>query len=98
MNPKQAGALAGLAPFNRDSGKRTGRRCVWGGRSNVRAVLYICALSAITWNPSIKRFYARLVAAGKPPKVAITACAHKLLTVCNAILRTGIPWDPALNA
>lgn len=98
LTPKQAGALAGLAPFNRDSGGRTGRRCVWGGRAKVRTVLYLCAISASTWNPALKRFYARLRAAGKPPKVALTACARKLLTICNAILRTGTPWNPALNA
>lgn len=98
LNPKQAGALAGLAPFNRDSGGRTGRRCVWGGRSKVRTALYMCTISATVWNPALKRFHARLRADGKPPKVALTACARKLLVVCNAVLRTGIPWDPALNA
>ncbi|GAB6176951.1 IS110 family transposase [Desulfobaculum senezii] len=98
LTPKQAASLAGLAPFNRDSGKKTGQRCVWGGRIKVRSALYMSAISATVWNPAIRAFYQRLCDAGKPKKVALTACARKLLVICNAILRTGKPWDPALNA
>ncbi|GAB6176686.1 IS110 family transposase [Desulfobaculum senezii] len=98
LTPKQAASLAGLAPFSRDSGKKTGQRCVWGGRIKVRSALYMSAISATVWNPAIRAFYQRLCDAGKPKKVALTACARKLLVICNAILRTGKPWDPALNA
>lgn len=98
LNPKQIAALAGVAPFNRDSGTWQGRRCVWGGRHHVRTALYMATLSAIRSNPAIRPFYQRLIAAGKPPKVAITACMRKLLVILNAIVRDGTPWrHPSLN-
>jgi transposase len=85
-------ALIGVAPLNHDSGQWRGRRRTWGGRAAVRRVLYMATLTAIRYNPMMKATYARLVAAGKPPKVAIVAVMHKLLTVLNAILRDHKPW------
>ena len=89
---KQICALVGVAPLNRDSGKFVGKRFVWGGRSRVRAALYMSALVASRHNPVIKAFYQRLLAAGKPSKVALTACMRKLLTILNAMLRNGEYW------
>jgi transposase len=89
---KQLAALIGVAPLNRDSGRWRGQRSVWGGRAAVRAVLYMAATSAIRCNPVIKALYQRLRAAGKAHNVAITACMHKLLRICNAILAHGTPW------
>lgn len=94
--PKKAiTALAGLAPFNRDSGAQRGQRRIWGGRANVRSVLYMATLSAIRHNPTIRAFYQRLKAAGKAGKVAIVACMRKLLTILNAMLRDHRPWQEA---
>ena len=97
LNRKQIAALVGVAPLNRDSGTLRGRRTVWGGRARVRAVLYLAALVATRHNPVLRAFYDRLRAAGKPPKVALTACMHKLLLILNALLkhRTPCPWSPA---
>lgn len=92
LSHREIAKLAGLAPLNRDSGKSKGKRVTWGGRSEVRAALYMAALSAARFNPQIKAFYQRLLAAGKPPKVALTACMHKLLTIINAVLRSGKPY------
>ena len=88
-------ALAGVAPLNRDSGALRGKRAVWGGRAPVRAALYMAAVVAARHNPVIRAFYGRLVAAGKPKKVALTACMRKLLTILNAMLRDGAPWEAA---
>ena len=93
---KEIASLVGLAPIARDSGRFWGARVCWGGRASVRAALYMPTLSAMRSNPIIKEFYARLVAAGKPGKVALTACMHKLLTILNAMLRHGAPWDPQI--
>lgn len=93
LSHKQIAALAGVAPFNRDSGTLRGRRCVWGGRHHVRTALYMATLAAIRCNPVIRPFYQRLIQAGKPPKVAITACMRKLLVLLNAIVRDGSPWS-----
>lgn len=92
LNRRQIAALVGVAPFNRDSGTFRGRRCVWGGRANVRAVLYMGTISAIRCNPVIRDFYLRLCDAGKAPKVAITACMRKLLTILNAMLKSQTAW------
>jgi len=92
LNRKKICALVGLAPFNRDSGRFKGRRSIFGGRAEVRAVLYMAALSAIRYNPVIKAFYGRLVHSGKLPKVALVACMRKLLVILNAIIRTNTPW------
>lgn len=91
-NRKQIAALAGVAPYNRDSGSRTGRRHTIGGRSSVRSVLYLAALSATRHNPRIKDFYQRLLANGKEKKVALTACMRKLLVILNAMARDQKPW------
>jgi transposase len=89
----QISALAGLAPLNRDSGSFRGRRKVWGGRSDVRCALYMDVISAMLRNPAIKEFYDRLRASGKCFKVAVTACARKLLVILNAMVRDGSAWD-----
>jgi transposase len=98
LNRKQIAALVGVAPFNCDSGTLRGRRRVYGGRAPVRAALYMGALVATRHNPVLAAFYQRLRAAGKPPKVALTAVMHKLLGILNAIARTQTPWTPALAA
>ena len=89
LGRKQTAALVGVAPFNRDSGPYRGKRTVWGGRARVRAALYMGALVASRWNPVIRDFHQRLLAAGKPKKLALTACMRKLLTILNCILKTG---------
>jgi transposase len=89
---QQIAALAGVAPMNRDSGGRGGPRAVAGGRSTVRAVLYMATLAATRFNPRIKSQYQRLLAAGKRKKVALVACMRKLLTILNAVLRNAAPW------
>ena len=94
LNRRQIAKLVGVAPLNRDSGTRRGTRQCWGGRADVRTVLYLAALSASRSNPVIQAFYQRLCAAGKPKKVALTACMHKLLTILGAMLRDHTPWRP----
>lgn len=96
LDGKQIAALVGVAPLNCDSGKHQGRRRIWGGRKRVRAMLYMAVLSAVRHNVVIRPFYQRLLTAGKRPKVALTACMRKLLVTLNAILRTGVPWQPDL--
>jgi transposase len=93
----QVAALAGVAPLNRDSGSRRGIRTVWGGRARVRGALYMAALVATRYNPVIRAFYERLCAAGKPKKVALTACMRKLLTILNALLAHRTPWHPLVS-
>lgn len=93
----RAAKLAGLAPLNNDSGKSRGKRSIWGGRKLVRSALYMATLSAVRFNPVIKAFYVRLLAAGKCKKAAMTACSHKLLRILNAMARTGQPWKPELH-
>ncbi len=96
LSRRQIAALAGVCPFNRDSGTLRGRRMIWGGRKDVRAVLYMATLTAARWNPTISTFYNRLLSAGKCAKVALTACSRKLLTILNAILRDQRPWSEQL--
>lgn len=93
----RAAKLAGLAPLNNDSGNSRGKRSIWGGRKLVRSALYMATLSALRFNPVIKAFYERLLAAGKCKKVAITACSHKLLRILNAMARSGKAWKPELH-
>jgi len=93
LTNKQIAALAGLAPFNRDSGTFRGRRRIRGGRASVRTVLFMGMMSAIQCNPKFKAMYANMVAAGKHKKVALTACMRKMITVLNAMLRDGKPWS-----
>jgi transposase len=96
LDRKQIAALAGLAPFNRDSGQMKGKRTIWGGRASVRQVLYMAALSATRFNPVIKAFYTHLRKEGKLFKVAITACMRKLLTILNAMVRDNRQWNVQL--
>lgn len=93
LSHKQIAALAGLAPFNRDSGTLRGQRMLWGGRHEVRTAMYMATISAIRANPSIRGFYQRLKANGKPSKVAIAACMRKLLVILNAMLRDQKSWS-----
>lgn len=92
LNRREIAALVGLAPFNNDSGKRSGVRSIRGGRSDVRAVLYMATVVAVRFNPQLQAVYVRLLAAGKRKKVALIACARKLLTILNAMMRTKTPW------
>jgi transposase len=92
LNRQQIAKLVGVAPMNRDSGKHRGERHITGGRASVRKSLYMAALSARNWNPTIHAFAERLKAAGKPFKVVITACMRKLLTILNTMLRNNQPW------
>ena len=92
LDRRQIAALVGVAPFNRDSGTLRGKRTVWGGRARVRAVLYMGALVASPPQPGLKDFYQRLLAAGKPKKLALTACMRKLLLILNSMLKHGSPW------
>jgi transposase len=92
VNRKEIAALIGVAPFNYDSGALRGKRAVWGGRAHVRAVLYMSTLAAVRHNPVLKAFYERLRAVGKAPKVALTACMRKRLTMLNAMLKHRTPW------
>jgi transposase len=93
LNRQQIAALVGVAPLNCDSGTLRGRRSIWGGRAHVRTVLYMGTLVATRFNPRIKTFYERLLAAGKVKKVALTACMHKFLTILNAMLKHRKPWQ-----
>lgn len=93
LKHREISKLVGIAPLNCDSGKFKGKRITWGGRANVRAALYMATLSASRHDPTIKAFYERLVLAGKPKKVALVACMHKLLTIINAVIKSGKPWQ-----
>jgi len=96
LTRQQIAALVGLAPLNRDSGTLRGRRTIWGGRAHIRAVLYMSTLVAVRHNPVLVVFYQRLRAAGKPPKVALTACMRKLLTILNAMVKHQTRWAPVM--
>lgn len=91
---KKLASLVGVAPYARDSGSRHGKRCIWGGRDEVRHVLYMATLAAIRSNPAIREFYERLIERKKLFKVAMVACMNKLLRVVNAVLQRGLPWNP----
>lgn len=95
LDRRRIAALAGLAPMARDSGAFRGRRMIMGGRAPIRRVLYMATLAAIKHNPAIRAFHQRLVAAGRPGKVALTAAMRKLLTILNAMLRDRRPWQHA---
>lgn len=92
LDRKQIASLTGVAPFNRDSGLMRGRRTIFGGRSAVRSTLYMAAMAARRFNPTLKAFYERLVEAGKPPKVALVAVMRKLIILMNTIARRQTPW------
>ena len=98
LSRTQIAALVGIAPINRDSGAYRGRRTTWGGRAGVRAVLYMATLSATRSNPEIKAFYERLVARGKPKKVALVAAMRKMLVMLNAMVRDGRHWQEVYPA
>ena len=93
LNRKQIAALVGVAPFNRDSGFMKGKRCIWGGRAQVRSVLFMATFSALRHNPVIAEFYERLMSRGKLHKVAMTACCRKLVVILNAMMSNQIPWS-----
>ncbi|MCK7499842.1 MAG: transposase [Comamonadaceae bacterium] len=98
LGRREISKLVGVAPLADDSGPRRGKRSVWGGRAHVRAVLYMAALVASRHNPVIRDFYQRLLAAGKPKKVALVACMRKLLTILNAMARDKAPWNSEKHA
>jgi len=93
LSREEIAKLVGVAPLNCDSGKHKGKRFTWGGRADVRCALYMAALSAARYNPVIKVFYDRLLSKGKPKKVALVACMHKILTILNAIMKSAKPWN-----
>lgn len=95
LTSRQVGALCGLAPYNRDSGAMRGKRRIKGGRAPIRTMLYMAMMSAIQCNPIMKKFFNRLVAEGKHKKVALTACMRKMMTILNAMVRDGQPWQTA---
>ena len=95
---KHVATLVGLAPLNRDSGTWRGTRATWGGRRQVRAALYMAALVGVRHNAVLRTFYERLLARGKPKKVALMACMHKLLIILHAVLRDRTPWQATLLA
>jgi len=97
LDRRQIASLVGVAPINADSGRRRGKRIVWGGRARVRAVLYMSTLVATRFNPTIRAFYQRLCTAGKPKKLALTACMRKLLTILNAMLRDKTTWETTID-
>lgn len=94
LNRREIAALIGLAPLANDSGRHRGKRSIWGGRAEVRAVLYMAAVSAMRFNQVIRTFAMRLQQAGKPPKVVIVACMRKLLSIMNAMLKNNATWNP----
>ncbi len=96
LDRKKIAALIGVAPMNKDSGRKIGRRRIIGGRAHIRATLYMAALSASRTNPVLRPFYQRLVSNGKEKKVALTACMRKLLTMLNAMMRDNKSWNPAI--
>ena len=96
LNRQEIAKLIGVAPLADDSGKHRGKLFVWGGRAEVRAVLYMATVSAIRCNPVIKTFANRLAQAGKPAKVVITACMRKLLTLMNSMVKHNAPWNPKI--
>lgn len=97
LERRKLAALVGVAPFNCDSGTLRGRRHCWGGRADLRCALYMATLSAVRFNPVIRVFYQRLLKAGKPKKLALTACMRKLLTILNAMVRDKAAWNEALH-
>lgn len=98
LNRAEVAALAGVAPFNRDSGTLRGRRMIHGGRARLRTVLYCATVSAVRCNPAIRRFYLHKRTQSKPAKVAIVAAMRKLLVILNAMVKTGTAWSPPCPA
>lgn len=98
LTHKEINKIVGVAPLSHDSGKMHGKRTTWGGRADVRSALYMSTLTAVKHNAVMRAFHQRLLANGKPKKVALVACIRKLLSIMNAILKSGIPWNPNFNA
>lgn len=98
LTRRKIAALVGVAPLNRDSGAHRGQRRIWGGRAPIRATLYMATVASVRCNPVLRAFYERLCAAGKPRKVALTACMRKLLTILNAMMHRQTRWQPAPTA
>jgi transposase len=96
LTRREIAALGGVAPLARESGKFRGKRSIFGGRADIRAVLYRTALAAMRCNTVIQDFADRLKKAGKPPKVVIVACMRKSLTIMNAMIKNNLPWNPNL--
>lgn len=96
LNRKQIASLVGVAPMNRDSGSKEGKRYIRGGRHKVRTVLFVSMMSAIQCHPKLKPMYQRMVAAGKPKKVAILACMRKQLIILNTMVKNGTHWDETM--
>lgn len=97
LNRQEISALVGVAPYNRDSGKKHGKRSCWGGRASVRSTLYMAALTARSFNPVIKKFAKRLEEKGKPFKVVMVACMRKLLVILNAMIKNNTHWNPKIT-
>jgi transposase len=97
LTHKEIAKIVGVAPLSHDSGKMRGKRTTWGGRADVRSALYMGTLSAVKHNAGLRAFHQRLLANGKPKKVALVACIRKLLSIMNAILKSGVPWNPNFN-
>lgn len=97
LDRRRIASLVGVAPMNRDSGLMRGHRTIWGGRAEVRRVLYMATLVAVRYNPALRAYYSRLLAVGKRPKVALVAAMRKMLTMLNAIAKHGSKWDPTLH-
>ena len=97
LGRKHIAGRVGVASINRDSGIMRGRRTIWGGRSRVRAAFYMRTLVATRYNPVIRVFYQRLLAAGKAKKVALVACMRKMLGILNSMVKSGRYWDPQTN-
>ncbi len=93
LNSKEIATLVGVAPMNKESGRYKGKQVTQGGRSQVRTVLFMAMMSAMQCNPVFKRTYTRLVAAGKPKKVAIIACVRKMIVILNSMVRDGVMWE-----
>jgi transposase len=92
LSRQKVANLVGVAPLNWDSGKSRGHRSIWGGRAEVRQVLYMSAVSAVRWNPTLKNVFDQLIQRGKPTKVALVACMRRLLVTLNAMVRDQTPW------
>ena len=94
LTNRAIGKIVGVAPLNRDSGKKRGVRTTWGGRASVRSALYMATLTAVRHNAVLRAFHHRLREKGKPKKVVLVACMHKLLSIMNAIFKSNVPWNP----
>ena len=97
ISNKEAAALVGVAPINRESGTFKGKRMIRGGRHQIRTAMFMSMMSAMQCNPVFKATYQRLVAAGKPKKIAIIACVRKMIVILNSMVRDGVYWDPKMN-